>query len=755
MFTIAPASKDLRRAHITKHETRRRVPRFDELEDRTVPTLVGQQLFPADNPWNQRIASAPVAANSTAIINNIVTRYSNGRLHPDFGQDSRTGADLYGIPYNIVHGNSTPLTTVILDDYADESDPIAVPIPLNAVIEGDFQNGPRFGVDERGDSHLLIYDVDNNIAYELYRASRPTENTDGRWHADQQSVWNMNANSFRTLGWTSADAAGLPILPGLVRPDEALPVSQGGQGVINHAVRFTLQNAIILDQFIYPASHTANPGNNTPANQPPMGARFRLKAGIDITQLNPQSRIVAQAMKDYGMILADNGSNFFFSGASYAVDASNQFTVTWNDDDIQDSTRGLKSLRFADFEVVDLTPIVTDLSVHSGPAGTSVTIVGQNFSGAAGRLQVKFGAVAATSVTIVDDTHVIAVAPAGNGIVDVRVQSGVTTSPNSDNVNNTIFGYGISAVSVNDRFTYTAANATTATTLTATPNATTGGMLATFTATIAPSPGNLGTVTFRDGTAALATNVAIANGVATFQISSLAVGTHPITGDYSGAAGYSASTSNTVSFTVSAPPPPPPQLISVTPNGDIASLAGVQRSRVASLAIVFDRPVQLDANAIALALHTNNVSYDGVARPTGVGVLPGSLNFASADNTTWFVTFNGNTEAGVDGWNSLQDGVYDLNIVANRVHPVGAPTVNMTANSTTTFHRLFGDTDAPSGGADLQAIVTIADNLVFRGAFNNSSNYVAGVDFQGDGAIAIDDNFQLRSRFNKLLSWRT
>src|ERR1700730_10177578 len=110
------------------------------------------------------------------------------------------------------------------------------------------------------------------------------------WHADQESIWKLNTNTFRTLGWTSADAAGLAILPGLVRPDEALPVSQGGQGVINHAIRFTLQNSLILDQSLSPASHAANPGNNNPAVEPPMGARFRLKASVDISQLDPESR---------------------------------------------------------------------------------------------------------------------------------------------------------------------------------------------------------------------------------------------------------------------------------------------------------------------------------------------------------------------------------------------------------------------------------------------------------------------------------
>src|SRR5262249_16899403 len=158
----------------------------------------------------------------------------------------------------------------------------------------------------------------------------------------QESVWDLKKNSFRPLDWTSADAAGLTILPGLVRPDEGLPVSQGGQGVINHAIRFTLNNNIILNQFLFPASHVADPGTTNPPVRPPMGPRFRLKAGVDISQLNPESKVIAQAMKDYGLILADNGSNFFFSGASDAVDANNNTTLTWNDNDIQDALHGLK-----------------------------------------------------------------------------------------------------------------------------------------------------------------------------------------------------------------------------------------------------------------------------------------------------------------------------------------------------------------------------------------------------------------------------
>ncbi len=448
-----------------KRSRRRFALVLEELEDRCVPALLGQQLFPADNPWNQQITNAPVAANSAAIMNSIISTYGNGHLHPDFGQDYQNNSPLYGIPVNVVHGNSVTPTSVVIDAYPGESDIVPVPLPANPVLEGDFQNGPNhtvgYGTNGRGDSHLIVFDVDNNIAYEFYYAIRPGETgaTDGHWHADQETVWNMNTDEFRTLGWTSADAAGLSILAGLARPDEGDTPNQGGQGVITHAIRMTLQNAVILDQFIYPASHVANSNTNA-AIDPPMGARFRLKASVDISGLNPESKIIAQAMKDYGLIVADNGSNFYISGASYSVNASNQLTSTWDDNDIQDTVHGLKSLPFSDFEVVDLTPVVTGLSANSGPAGTQVTVIGQNFSGAAGHLQVFFGNTPATSVTVADDSHVLVTAPAGTGTVDVRVQSGVTTGPDSQNIESTIFGYGTSALSANDRFTYGAAGST-------------------------------------------------------------------------------------------------------------------------------------------------------------------------------------------------------------------------------------------------------------------------------------------------------
>lgn len=417
-------------------------------------SLLGTNLFPADNPWNQNISQAPVATNSAAIMSSIIATYGNGRFHPDFGQDYQTAnTDLYGIPYNVVHGNTTARVHVVIDAYPDESDLLDVPIPGNAVIEGDRQTGPTVGVDNRGDSHLLVWDEDNNVAYEFYRASRPSENTDGQWHADQESVWDMKTNAFRTLGWTSADAAGLPILPGLARPDEALPTSQGGQGIIRHALRFTLPNAVILNQYLYPASHTANPGNNNRSIQPPMGARFRLKASVDISSLKPQSQVVAQALKDYGLIVADNGSAFFMTGASYSVDTSNHFALTWNDNDIQDTAQGLKSLLFTNFEVVDLSPAIASVSPTQAVAGTSVTITGRNFSGAAGRLSVWFGANQAQA-TPTDDAHVAALAPSGSGTVDVQVQSGVGNANSTANYTSPIWGYGLSVTSIVDQFTF-------------------------------------------------------------------------------------------------------------------------------------------------------------------------------------------------------------------------------------------------------------------------------------------------------------
>ena len=265
-------------------------------------SLLGQQLYPSDYPWNQNISNAPVVTNSAAIIAHIGNTV---KIHPDWGADNPTNgiSPLYGIPYNVVHGNSTAKINVIIDNYPGESDIQPVPIPTNAVIEGDYQDGPNphgpgYDTDqERGDSHLIVWDEDNNIGYELYGASRPADtnlldgslHTDGKWHAAQESVWNFKADSFRLLGETSADAAGLSILSGLVRPDEGLPVSQGGQGAINHAMRMTLPAGDVNPQYIYPASHMVS--ESQAVTNVPLGARLRLQNNLEIGRASCRERV--------------------------------------------------------------------------------------------------------------------------------------------------------------------------------------------------------------------------------------------------------------------------------------------------------------------------------------------------------------------------------------------------------------------------------------------------------------------------------
>jgi hypothetical protein len=382
---------------------------LEALEDRRVPTLLGNQLFPADNPWNERITNAPVATNSSTLVNSIGI---SKPFHPDFGNALWNGS-LIGIPFNAVPG-SQPKVHVVIDAYPSESDLVPIPIPANAVIEGD----PLPSSQNNGDRHLLVYDQDNNILYETYNTHRPSEEPDGQWHADSEAVWNLNQDSFRTPGFTSADAAGLPILPGLVRPDEVYD-----QGKITHALRFTVPQTD--NAYVFPASHVA--GSNNPA-LPRMGERFRLKQSFDISGFSPANQVILQALKDYGMIVADNGSSWYISGEP---------SSRWNDNDLNN----LKTLNGSDFEAVDLTPEVSGLGRTSGPGngGYQVTIAGLNFSGGAGRTQVFFGTTQATIVSINADNSITVIAPPhAPGTVDVTVKS----------------PYGTSALVGGDRFTY-------------------------------------------------------------------------------------------------------------------------------------------------------------------------------------------------------------------------------------------------------------------------------------------------------------
>ena len=421
-------------------------PTLVQLDTRDLPSFFGHNLFPEDSAWNQKITDAPVAANSAAIIGRIVARTGTRGIKPDFGNPVTDG-ELYGIPITVVD-SSTPKVSVFIppEGYADESDNVLVPIPPNAVIEGDGATGPN-PPSARGDSHVLIYDKTANHLYELYCAARPgeTEFSYGGtkpanvWGAYQVSFWDLNTNSFRTPNWTSADAAGLPIAPGLIRPDEAFPVSAGGQGVIDHAIRVTMVQT--KREFIYPASHFAS--SRTDSDLPRMGERFRLRGDFVIPDSwTPETKAIAQAMKDYGLIVADNGSDFFFQGTP---------SSQWDMDEIL-RLRGIKP---ADFEVVDLRPVVEGLSVLSGPTGggSAISIFGRNFSGAGGQLSVNFGDTPATAFTIVSDSRIDATLPAHTtGTVNVQVVSG-TTKPDS-NGNPIFFGYGGSLATAASQFTF-------------------------------------------------------------------------------------------------------------------------------------------------------------------------------------------------------------------------------------------------------------------------------------------------------------
>lgn len=282
-------------------------------------SLNGRRPFPDDNPWNTPIDTRPVDPNSANLIASIGL---NTGLHPDFGAD--LDGSPFGIPYVVVSGD-TPKVPVSFD-YDDESDPGPYPIPAGAPIEG--------GAQSDGDRHILVIDRDAWKLYELY-AAYPSGSG---WTAGAGAVFDLSSNALRPAGWTSADAAGLPIFPGLVRYDEAVT-----GGAIRHAIRMTIVHS--RKGYIAPARHYAS--SNTSVDLPPMGMRVRLKASFDISGFSPTARVILQAMKTYGMIVADNGSNWYFSGAP---------DPRWSDDELNE----LKSVKGSNFEVVTMGTVTTN-----------------------------------------------------------------------------------------------------------------------------------------------------------------------------------------------------------------------------------------------------------------------------------------------------------------------------------------------------------------------------------------------------------
>lgn len=277
--------------------------------------------LPTEAAWNQDVSKAPRDPRSSAYIA-YIDSHGGDHLHPDFGSPRA-----YGFPYAVVGAGQRPLP-VHYTAYGDESDPGPFPVPAKAPVEG--------GNGSDGDRHVLVVDRANCKLYELYRAfaaAKPRPH----WNADSGTEWDLRSAARRPEGWTSADAAGLPIFPGLVRYDEV------AAGHLDHAIRVTFEST--RDAWVHPASHCA--GDTSDPSAPPMGLRLRLKAGYGLGRFSGPARTIALAMKRYGLIVADNGSNWFFSGSS---------DRRWDDDNLSQ----LKQIPGRAFEVVR-----SRASVHS------------------------------------------------------------------------------------------------------------------------------------------------------------------------------------------------------------------------------------------------------------------------------------------------------------------------------------------------------------------------------------------------------
>jgi uncharacterized protein DUF11 len=368
------------------------------------PQIGGCPILLANNVWNTPIDSLPVDARSAAYVSSIG---ANAAFHPDFGADPA-----YGIPYVVVPASQSGVNVTF--DEPGESDGGPYPIPPNPPIEGG------------SDHHILIVQQGTCKLYELFAA----EQQGGSWHAYSGAIFDLHSNALRPDTWTSADAAGLPILPGLARRDEVLA------GEINHALRFTAQST--RGTYIWPARHQAS--DITDMNVPPMGQRFRLKSSFDISGYSAYAQVILKALKKYGMILADNGSNWYVSGAN---------DTGWDDD----ALNTLKQLRGSDFEAVDESSL--QISPNSGQAKQLVEDSKRVAPGG-----VDQGQQATYTIQIVGDgaaASLIDPLPA-----DLSLASGPTTTPASvpaatyDSATHTIAWSGSPADALIVQITYTA-----------------------------------------------------------------------------------------------------------------------------------------------------------------------------------------------------------------------------------------------------------------------------------------------------------
>jgi hypothetical protein len=304
-------------------------------------SLNGFLPFTPTTAWNTDISSAPLDPNNATITS--AAGFAGLHLHHDW---SSVAGGNYGIPYVVVDSSTTPLTPISVVDYASESDVAVAPFPITAPIEGspaDCAGWPNAYI---GDSHVLVLDRHSCMLYETFNTHRCS----GAWSASSETIWDLKNYDRRPWGWTSADAAGLPIFPGLVRYDEV------AAGAINHAIRFTMQqtrNDANGGYFVAPASHAAG---TTYGVSNIMGMRIRLKASFDISGYSAANKVILTAMKKYGMILADNGSYFYFQGVP---------DPRWNDDDLHN----LDSIQSSNFEVVQMTPAFPGYDANTAPTG--------------------------------------------------------------------------------------------------------------------------------------------------------------------------------------------------------------------------------------------------------------------------------------------------------------------------------------------------------------------------------------------------
>jgi len=301
------------------------------------PKIKDCYIFPENNIWNTKIDKLPVHPKSKNYINTIGSEL---KLKADFGSGFWDGAPI-GIPYVLVGSNQEKL--LVDFEYSDESDKSGYPIPSNPPIEG--------GNESDGDRHILIIDTTNCILYELYSAY---QNNDKTWRAGSGAIFDLTSNTLRTEGWTSADAAGLPIFPGLVKFEEV----QFGE--IKHMIRFTVPKT--QRKYLWPARHYAS--SITDEDYPPMGLVMRLKSSFNTDKLSPQAKVIAIALKKYGMILADNGSAWFLSGVP---------DERWDMDDLYT----LRQISGNDFEVVDISSLMIDS--NSGEVREQINYI-QNYS---------------------------------------------------------------------------------------------------------------------------------------------------------------------------------------------------------------------------------------------------------------------------------------------------------------------------------------------------------------------------------------